>query len=120
MRPGTWEIRGWMENEQVPGQKIEEQVLSETLSPQDARHPVASIIFGAFYHGASPEHIRAEGGTISGYLEQGAVAPFQAHEQQVSGTYTQDSFSVVIEIPIGPGISQVVEGRVIEPFNGKQ
>lgn len=117
MQPGTWEIRTWLENSQSPGTRIEEQVLSESLSPQVAKRPVVSIIFGQFYHGQSPEHIEAEDGRITGYLEQNAVAPFQAHEQPVTGRYTDDSFEIVIEIPVAPGVSQVIEGSLVEPLD---
>ena len=116
MQPGTWEVRAWMENNQSPGTKIEEQVLNQELSPQAAQGPVASIVFGQFYNGSSPEHIQADAGRISGYLEQRAVAPYQAHQQPVTGSYTDDSFKVVIEIPVAPGVSQVVEGRLVEPL----
>ena len=116
MQSGTWEIRAWLENAQAPGVKIEEQVFTERLSSQAASQPVANVIFGTFYSVSTPPTgILAEDGVISGTLQQSAVAPFGAHEQNVQGTYSSSAFRVQIDMTVVPGVSQWVEGRLADP-----
>lgn len=117
MKPGEWELRGWMENAAVPDMKISEQVYTQRLDATGARFPVSRIIFGEFYRGSSPEHVNFEDGAISGHLEQCAVAPFPKHLQKVSGSYRAESFRIEIEMPVVEGASQIVEGRLIKPLD---
>lgn len=117
MTPGEWEIRGWLTNPQAPDMKISEQVYTQRLDEVGAMFPVSRIVFSEFYRGSSPEHITFEDGVIEGYLNQGAVAPFPKHTQNVSGSYAKDRFGLKIQMPLGEGFFQVVEGRLVIPLD---
>ena len=116
MSPGEWEIRAWLTNPQAPETKVSEQVYTQRLDEIGAMFPVSRVIFGEFYRGSSPEHLTFEDGEIEGHLSQGAVAPFPKHIQNVSGSYAKDSFSLKIQMPLGEGFFQIVEGRLVKPL----
>ncbi|MEM7700885.1 MAG: hypothetical protein AAF251_03005 [Pseudomonadota bacterium] len=117
MTAGEWEICGWLTNPRAPDMKISEQVHTQRLDKVGAMFPVSRIIFGEFYRGSSPEHITFEEGVIEGHLNQGAVAPFPKHTQDVRGSYANDRFSLKIKMPLGEGFIQVVEGRLVKPLD---
>ncbi|MEM7690786.1 MAG: hypothetical protein AAF291_17360 [Pseudomonadota bacterium] len=117
MTPGYWEIRCWLTNPQAPDMRISEQVGTERLDAVGATFSVSRIIFGEFYRGSSPEHITFKNGVIEGHLEEGAIAPFPKHSQNVSGSYAKDSFSLKIQMPLGEGFFQVIEGRLVKAID---
>lgn len=117
MQPGKWEIRTWMEVNGEAGPNPEELVQPRELSPEMARYPVNELLFGLFYPGQSAEHITANNGRIGGYFEQAGTGPIPSHTSDVSGTYDDDEFRMVIDLPVmASGMTQVVEGRLVEPL----
>ena len=117
MQPGKWELRTWMEINGEPGPNPEELVQTRELKPEMAGAPVNQLLFGLFYPGKSPESIVAEGGRISGSFDHPGTAPIQAHTSDVTGTYDTDEFRMVIDLPVmTSGLTQVVEGKLIEPL----
>lgn len=117
MQPGTWELRTWMElNGNSQGQ--DELVQTRELSRDAARRPVNQLLFGVFYPGKSAENIVAENGRISGSFDNPGTTPIPAHTSAVTGTYDEDSFRMVIELPVMTnGLTQVVEARLVDPLD---
>lgn len=112
--PGTWELEAWMG---VEGQSNTTPRQTDTvkLSPQVAQRDPRSVMFSQFYHGQTGANVIFENGTISGHLDQHAVAPFRAHRQAVSGTYSAEAFAMRIELPEIAGMQsyQFVTGRLM-------
>ena len=48
MKPGEWELRGWMENAAATEMKIAEQSYTQRLDAARARFPVSSIDYRDF------------------------------------------------------------------------
>ena len=114
--PGTWELESWMEME-GHSDVTPHQTDTLRLTPEMAGFDVRTVTFSKFYHGQAAANVVFEDGTISGHLDQAAVAPFPAHEQAVSGTYGADRFEMRITMPpiAGTQAYQVVRGRLVEP-----
>ena len=112
--PGDWELKSWMEVQGRSGQ-IESHTMRTRLSAQLAERGVKAAMFSEFYRGVTSGNVAFENGTISGHLDQPAVAPFPAHEQRVSGTYSAESFEIRITMPAIGGVQsyQVVTGEHI-------
>ena len=114
--PGTWELEAWMgaegQSQTTPRQKD-----TAKLSPQLAEQDPRTVMFNAFYHGVKSGDVVFENGTISGHIDQQAVAPFPAHQQEVTGTYSADAFAMRIAMPAIGGVQsyQFVTGRLVKP-----
>ena len=114
--PGTWELEAWMgvegQTQTTPRQK-ETAKLSPQLAEQDPR----TVMFNAFYPGVKSGDVAFENGTISGHIDQQAVAPFPSHQQEVTGTYSADAFAMRIAMPAIGGVQsyQLVTGRLVKP-----
>ena len=48
MKPGEWELRGWMENAAATEMKIAEQSYTQRLDAARARYPLSSIDYRDF------------------------------------------------------------------------
>ncbi|TAD71502.1 MAG: hypothetical protein EAY70_14195 [Sphingomonadales bacterium] len=114
--PGTWELEAWMG---VEGQSTTTPRQKDTakLSPQLAEQDARTVMFSAFYGGVKSGDVAFENGTISGHIDQQAVAPFPAHQQAVTGTYSADRFEMRIAMPAIGGMQsyQFVTGRLVKP-----
>lgn len=114
--PGIWELEAWMG---VEGQSTTTPRQKDTakLSPDLAKYDARTVMFSAFYHGVKSGDVAFENGTISGHIDQQAVAPFPAHQQTVTGTYSTDRFEMRIAMPSIGGVQsyQFVTGRLVKP-----
>lgn len=114
--PGSWELEAWMgvegQSQTTPRQKD-----TAKLSPQLAEKDRQTVMFNAFYRGVKNGDVAFENGTISGHIDQQAVAPFPAHQQAVTGTYSADAFDMRIAMPAIGGVQsyQFVTGRLVKP-----
>lgn len=110
--PGDWELKSWMEVKGRSGQ-FEPQTMRARLSEQLADKGVQAAMFSEFYRGVKSGDVAFENGTISGHIDQAAVAPFPAHQQVVSGSYSPQAFEMRITMPPIGGVQsyQVVTGK---------
>ncbi|MBX7492996.1 hypothetical protein K3163_07225 [Qipengyuania sp. 1NDW9] len=115
-QPGDWELQAWLEGD-TPGVRAGEMTDSVTITQDLASASPKAVFFSEFYHGAKAANVTFEDGEISGHLDQGAVAPFPAHSQSVSGWYRSDSFEMKIAMPVIGGVQsyQVVTGKLVDP-----
>ena len=110
---GSWTVEAVIKIEGMPDTG-EVQQITVDLSAERAALPPAIVAFSSFYHAGDPSNVRFSGGKISGYLNQSAVPPFQAHKQAVSGWYGADAFEMVIDLPpLGAPTRQIVRGRLL-------
>jgi hypothetical protein len=113
--PGTWELEVWMgvegQSQTTPRQKD-----TAKLSPQLAEQDPRTVMFNAFYRGVKSGDVAFENGTISGHIDQQAIAPFPAHQQAVTGSYSADAFEMRIAMPAIGGVQsyQLVTGRLVK------
>ncbi|MEM1051502.1 MAG: hypothetical protein AAGI28_05335 [Pseudomonadota bacterium] len=112
---GEWKLEGWMEDEGAV-QRIEPQTHTVKVSEQLASRDPRTVAFTEFYRGADASNVIFADGEISGHINQGAVAPFPEHEQEVNGWYREDAFEMRIKLPkLGPFQPyQVVRGEWVE------
>jgi hypothetical protein len=110
--PGKWELQSWMEVTGRSG-RVEPQTTSAKLSPQLADKGAQAAMFSEFYRGIKSGDVTFENGAISGHIDQPAVAPFPAHQQAISGTYSAEAFEMRITMPKVAGVQsyQVVTGK---------
>jgi len=115
--PGTWELESWMEADGRSG-RTPTQTDTVKLTPERAARDMRHVMFGEFYHGVKGGEVAFKDGTIKGHLEQQAIAPFPAHQQTLSGTYSPESFEIRIAMPkfVGVQTYQVVTGRLAKPY----
>ncbi len=115
--PGAWEIEGWMEVDGRAG-RLEHRTHNVRLSQNMAGLEPRGVAFSKFYNAQDPSNVVFADGVISGHLDQGAVAPFAAHEQAIEGWYKPDAFEMRITMPTIAGIQsyQVVSGKLVEPL----
>ena len=115
--PGEWELEAWMEVDGRSGQ-IEPRTDNVTIPQNMAGFDPRGVVFSKFYHGQRPTNVEFSDGVISGHLDQAAVAPFDAHEQPITGWYRADAFEMRITMPAIAGFQsyQVVSGKLVEPL----
>ena len=117
-QPGKWEVRTWMEINGDAGDNPEELVQSRELTRDVATKPVNELLFGLFYPGQSSANIVAEGGRISGSFDHKGMSPVPAHTSDVTGSYGDDEFRMVIDLPVmTSGMTQIVEGKLTQPLD---
>ena len=117
-QPGKWEVRTWMEINGDPGENPEELVQSRELTRELATKPVNELLFGLFYPGQSFANIVAEDGRISGSFDHKGMSPVPAHTSDVTGSYNDDEFRMVIDLPVmTSGMTQIVEGKLTQPLD---
>ena len=97
--------------------RFEPHTMTVKLPPQVAEAGVRAAMFSEFYRGVASGDVTFQNGTISGHIDQPAVAPFPAHSQEFSGTYSADRFELRVAMPpIGDVQScQRVKGRLAKP-----
>jgi hypothetical protein len=113
---GTWDLQSWMETEESD-QQISAMEDTVVISDRFASAPPRDVAFSQFYRGESGSDVVFENGKISGHLNQGAIAPFPAHTQEVTGWYRSDAFEIRITLPLIANIQayQVVTGKLSRP-----
>lgn len=113
--PGTWELEAWLadaaQTRPTPRQRD-----TVKLSAERAQRPMQRVMFGEFYQGVQGGEVSFKDGIIAGHLDQQAVAPFEAHQQIVTGTYSADRFEMRIAMPMIMGVQtyQFVTGRLVK------
>jgi hypothetical protein len=110
--PGKWQLEGWMESDKGsgrgdPGAQIE----TIKLTPEQAESPPVEVFFSRFYQGERDwTKVSFRDGEVGGSLRHGQV------DVPISGTYSDNHFRVTFGFNAsGLGISQVVEGKLVEP-----
>ena len=113
---GTWHLESWLEGE-VKGPKAGQMSNEVVLDERFADLPARDVFFSKFYLGVKSGNVTFEDGVVSGSIDQGAVAPFPAHSQAMTGWYKSTAFEVRIAMPKIADVQsyQVVKGQLASP-----